>query len=106
MLMCQKCQKAFRVPAELRRHMARKTPCDPILTPAAGADDVKHACEYCGRTFASKQSAYRHMRQTCKIANTDEGMEKLMDYTLQRQLVEMKAQIAKLTSLIENQPLI
>lgn len=59
----------------------------------------------------------RHMRQSCKIANSEEGMEKLMDHTLQRQLVdqqkqlagqqkqlaEQSAQLAKLTALLESQ---
>ena len=44
---------------------------------------------------------YRHIRQSCKIANSDEGMEKLLDYTLQRQLAEQGAQITKLTALVE-----
>jgi hypothetical protein len=47
------------------------------------------------------------MRQNCKIANTEEGMEKLIEHTLQRQLREQKeatdrlhAQVAKLTEML------
>jgi hypothetical protein len=50
----------------------------------------------------------RHVRQNCKIANTEEGMEKLMDHTLQQQLVEQNRQLAdqgqqlaRLTALVE-----
>jgi len=43
----------------------------------------------------------RHVKQYCKIANSDEGMEKLLDHTLQRQLAEQGAQITKLTALVE-----
>jgi hypothetical protein len=54
------------------------------------------------------------MRQYCKIANTEEGMEMLMEHTLQRQMTEMKkqmkeqmdaqmAEIATLTSLLKTQ---
>jgi hypothetical protein len=49
-----------------------------------------HKCRYCGRIFASQSSMSRHVRHRCKIANSDEGMEKLLDHTLARQLAEMK----------------
>jgi hypothetical protein len=37
----------------------------------------------------------RHVRQYCKIANSDEGMEKLMDRTIQRQLAEQSTNLAE-----------
>ena len=50
----------------------------------------------------------RHVKQYCRIANSDEGMEKLLDHTLQKQLAEQNAklaeqgaQITKLTALVE-----
>jgi hypothetical protein len=57
----------------------------------------------------------RHIRQSCKIANSDEGMEKLMEHTLQHQLAEQRlattqlqaqvaaqsAQMAELTTLLK-----
>jgi hypothetical protein len=53
---------------------------------------------------------YRHVRQNCKIANSDEGMEKLMEHTIQRQMAElqaqnteMKVQIAELAALLKGQ---
>jgi DNA-directed RNA polymerase subunit RPC12/RpoP len=101
---CIRCGKEFRAPALLKRHLERKTPCEPIID-ATGKDI---ACRYCGKAFASRPSMSRHVRQYCKIANSDEGMEKLLDHTLQRQLTEQNAQLAeqsaqlmKLTSLIE-----
>ena len=103
---CPKCGKGFRAPALLRRHLERKTPCDPIIEPA-GADN---ACRYCGKVFASRPSMNRHVRQYCKIANSEEGMEKLFEHTLQRQLAEQKqataalqAQMAELTRLLKGQ---
>lgn len=62
-----------------------------------------HPCKYCGRSFASKVSMYRHIRQSCKIANSEEGMEKLMEHTIQRQLAEQSEQIAELTALLKGQ---
>jgi len=46
---------------------------------------------------------YRHIRQSCKIANSEEGMEKLLDHTLQRQMAQMRAQMAELTTLMKGQ---
>ncbi len=48
-------------------------------------------------------SMYRHMRQYCKIANSDEGMDLLMEHTLQRQIAEQNAKIDRLTELLERQ---
>jgi hypothetical protein len=42
----------------------------------------------------------KHIRQTCKIANSDDGMDKLMEYTLQRQMVQDN-QIAELTAMLK-----
>jgi hypothetical protein len=38
----------------------------------------------------------RHVRRNCKVANSDEGMEALMDYTLQRQATDQTQMIEKL----------
>jgi hypothetical protein len=54
---------------------------------------------------------YRHVRQSCKIANSDEGMEKLLEHTLQRQLstqgremAEMRARMAEMAALLAQRP--
>ena len=96
---CSKCGATFSDNAHLMRHKSRKTPCDPIM--AATPPGTEYQCRYCGRPFSTKTSMYRHIRQSCKIANSDEGMEKLLDHTLQRQLAEQGAQITKLTALVE-----
>jgi hypothetical protein len=36
---------------------------------------------------------YRHVRQSCKIANSEEGMEKLVEHTMERQISELRAQL-------------
>jgi hypothetical protein len=53
---------------------------------------------------------HRHMRQRCKIANSDEGMAKLMDKTLQGQMEKLQAQnavlqqqVSELSSLVRHQ---
>lgn len=101
---CPKCGKVFTKPCLLKNHLARKTPCDPILDPSlAESEELTNVCKYCGRSFTTKTSMYRHIRQRCKIANTEEGMDKLMDHTLQRQMAEMRAQLTELTSLLKGQ---
>jgi len=51
---------------------------------------------------------YRHIRQNCKIANSEAGMEKLFEHTMQHQLAEVKqqnaaqsAQLTELTTLVK-----
>ncbi len=104
---CPKCGKTFTKPFYLKRHQERKTPCDPILEAAPSGP---LSCRYCGRAFTTKQSLSRHTLHYCKIANSEEGMEKLMEHTLQRQLAAQNAkidaqskQIERLTELLEKQ---
>jgi len=81
-------------------------PCDPIVE--ASPDAIQNmTCRYCGREYSRSDSLARHLK-VCKIANSEEGMEKLLDYTLQRQvaeqntkLTEQNAKIDKLTTIVE-----
>jgi hypothetical protein len=105
---CHRCNKTFAAPCRLKTHLARKTPCEAILDDVAPAKD--HPCKFCGRTFTSRPSALRHMRQSCKIAGSEEGMEMLMEHTVQRQLAQrdekmarMEENMEKLTALLEKQ---
>jgi hypothetical protein len=101
---CNICGVDQKYPSILKRHVARKTPCAPIIERdnlSIDSKDKTQSCRYCGRTFTTATSMYRHVRQRCKIANSDEGMEKLLNHTLQRQLaivqdqnIEMKSQVA------------
>ena len=117
---CLTCGKRFSRPCFLQRHQKRKTPCDPILAGQEGAGGPP-ACRYCQRTFTTVTSMHRHIRQSCKIANTEEGMDKLFEHTLRRQLAaqdakidarmaavqaenaEMKAQLTELTGMLKTQ---
>ena len=90
---CRRCGVDQKYLSILKRHEARKTSCIPILlhTDLSFEAQVKaHKCKYCGRTFTTATSMYRHTRTRCKIANSDEGMEKLLDHTLAKQLAQMK----------------
>jgi uncharacterized C2H2 Zn-finger protein len=96
---CPKCGKTFARPALLQRHLARKTPCEPIVE--RRDDGIAPTCKYCGRSFTTATSMYRHVRMYCRIANSDEGMEKLMDHTLQRQNAALEEKVDRLTALVE-----
>jgi hypothetical protein len=102
---CDDCCKQFISPYLLKRHRLRKTPCRPIINIDTQGGHI--CCKYCGRLFATTQSMIRHMRQYCKIATSDEGMKKLFNHTLQRQLADQKehttrveAQVADLTAMM------
>ena len=94
---CARCGRVFNLPCHLSRHKMRKTPCDPIIDPPAAAEP-EGTCKYCGRGFATTISMYRHIRQNCKIANSAEGMDKLLERTLQQQLVIQAKEVAALRS--------
>lgn len=108
---CGKCGAVFAKDQGLRKHMARKTPCAPILDKNDLPEDQRNnpnTCRYCGRAYSRKDSLLRHLK-TCKIANSDEGMEKLMEHTIQKQLAAqsakvdaLQAQLTRLTTLLES----
>ena len=101
---CRRCGVDQKYPSVLKRHELRKTPCMPILFYAdlSIESQVKaHKCKYCGRTFTTATSMHRHTRTRCKIANSDEGMEKLLDHTLRCQLEDQSIKIDMLTELIK-----
>ena len=100
---CPKCGLDCKYASYLRRHLARKTPCAPILDLEDLPEDAREdpdldqkKCRFCGRVFSSYDVMRRHVRQYCKIAptekNGDAGMEVLYEHTLRKQ----QAQIAKL----------
>ncbi len=63
---CNKCEKKFQFPSQLRVHQQRKTPCGPKEGAVAG----KYRCRHCARDFTSDTAMYRHIRVSCKIAKT------------------------------------
>ena len=100
---CPQCQKTFDLPCRLAAHLKRKTSCAPIVEPPPTADTKPHSCKYCNRCFGSPYSLSRHLRKYCKIANSDEGMEKLVEHTLARQLAEQKRETAAVKEQLEAQ---
>ena len=108
---CATCGKRFDKPSYLKRHQLRKTSCAPIvtlidLTPEEQAKPV--ACRFCGHRFSHPSGLSKHMKKSCKIAGSEEGMEKLYAHTLKRQLDEqrkeatsLKEQLAEMTKMMQ-----
>ena len=100
---CDKCDAAFESNRNLQRHLARKKPCAPIIDPEVNGT-CPNRCKYCGRGYSRPDNLTRHLK-ACKIANSDEGMDRLMDYTIQRQLTAalalQESKIDELTSLVK-----
>lgn len=83
---CPKCGASFPLPWKLKRHLARKTPCQPILDAEDIPEekkDARYKCKFCGRVFQQDAGLSRHMKKRCKIIprNGDtSGMERLYDH--------------------------
>lgn len=86
---CVLCGKVFKFPSGLKSHQARKSTCAPVVDDQDLSEQEKqkpHPCKFCGRRFTTQQGAWRHIRNACKIAGSEAGMEKLYEHTLKRQL--------------------
>ena len=104
---CPYCGKAFKYPSDLAKHLQAKRKCVPAFAGEAPPPGQKYPCRFCGRGFTAETHMYRHMRGSCKIApnakNGNEGMERLYDHTIQKQMVEMRAENAEMKAMIETQ---
>jgi hypothetical protein len=74
---CQKCEKEFRDPFSLKRHLAKKLPCDLKLPP--GNNGI--ICQYCNRQFATNDTRSQHIRKSCRAARreADPGIKELAE---------------------------
>jgi predicted nucleic acid-binding Zn-ribbon protein len=92
---CRVCGAIFADTAHLKRHLRRKNPCTPIIEKRNLSDEHKanpNRCRFCGRVYSRSDSLKRHLK-TCKIANSDAGMNMLMEHTLHRQNAELSAKV-------------
>jgi hypothetical protein len=102
---CPKCGHHFIGTSDLKRHLARKTPCMPILEPGDLPEEQKdnpNRCKFCGRAYSRPDNLARHMKQTCKIVSRSgdtTGMDKLYEHTLRKQQAEIEALKAQVNAL-------
>jgi hypothetical protein len=97
---CPKCKHAFSDNAHLLRHLARKTPCEPIREPAEAGQNL---CKYCGRDYQSPQALSRHIKHRCRIATSSTGMNMLIDHAIQKQNQDLEAKLETLTQIVAKQ---
>lgn len=103
---CERCGASFEDSAHLRRHLARKRPCDLIVEVEEvhpEKQEKSFSCRFCSRSYTRPDSVKRHL-QSCSVANSETGMNQLMEHTLKKQtkaLVEQQDQIRRLTDMVE-----
>lgn len=91
----------------MRRHLARKTPCMPILQPqgaalggpmGSGRREAENDCPQCGRSFATRHTLARHQQGRCKAAQARAaGLADELAAT-RRELAEAKEELTKCAS--------
>ena len=86
---CPTCKMGFRVPAELRRHLARLTPCAPVIeADSIGSAGGQFPCHFCGKRFTQRAHVTRHKKSSCMISpegkNGKAGMEILAEHVRAR----------------------
>lgn len=94
---CPRCGKGFGKPFLLRRHLQRKTPCALIVErhELPVAERAKpFPCQFCGHRFTSPSGLCTHIKQSCRVAHSKDGLDTLYKHTLQKQLEEQRAETA------------
>ena len=61
---CEKCGHEFTTRWNLKKHIERKTPCEPIVE--IDSDDPL-TCRYCGRKYGYEANLNRHIINSCKV---------------------------------------
>ena len=100
---CHKCGKVFEAPCRLLAHLRRKTSCALIVDSHELTEyeqQKPHACKFCNHRFTSRAGMLRHQRENCKVLATSDGLEKLYEHTLQKQLEDQKTQIAEMAKMM------
>jgi DNA-directed RNA polymerase subunit RPC12/RpoP len=102
---CSKCGKEYTDPSNYRKHLARKTPCAPILEKEDLPEEQRdnpNRCKYCGRAFGRHSDMVTHVKKTCKIVprNGDtSGMEKLYEHTIRKMEAKQQSDEARIKAL-------
>lgn len=63
--------------------------------------NANNGCRFCGRVFSSRSGRDRHIRSSCTVANTDEGIAQLAERTSKRQIDALITQVGELTTQLQ-----
>lgn len=96
---CDRCGKTFPKHQGLKTHLARRTPCNPIIDAPEPAEHKQKAnvCRFCGRTFSAPWCVQRHIAKSCKIVpreGNSNGMERLYEHLLRKQEEKYNSAVA------------
>lgn len=74
--LCPSCSKEFTDKTHYSRHLARTTPCAPVIIDLPEAKKTcTYRCRFCGRAFSAASSLTRHIKNACKVAPQAMGAE-------------------------------
>lgn len=83
MMICERCHYKTELPSNMRKHLRRKSPCEPTYSDISYDDlwnklfpitETEYICETCGRFFGTRQGLWYHCKRIeCK------GNNKLLD---------------------------
>jgi hypothetical protein len=93
---CVKCNKEFPSNTKLVSHLNRKTSCE-IEVGVVPEMVIDNQCKFCFKKFYDKSTKIRH-EESCKVKNTEKGMELLMQKIteIQKQQEEQKQEMQTL----------
>ena len=89
---CSKCGAKFTRPGNLKRHLARKLPCEPVLPASMVPVDMimdPTYCPFCRRKFSQVCNRKKHQRESCKIANTEAGRQALCEQVYRDEIIAL-----------------
>ncbi len=81
----------FATAQKLRRHEARKRPCEPVV---AGGWGEPNCCEVCGRVYSRPDSLKRHRESCALVAGARLPAGAAVAALLQRQREHFEAELA------------
>lgn len=99
---CEKCDRPFKLKADLKRHMRRKNPCKPSILNASHVSKSSDgfSCKICGYSTRIKQHFIRHLnkKNPCKKKSSNNNEINInMQFALQ-EINDMKQEIHDLKS--------
>lgn len=97
---CIRCNKIFKTPTDLNRHLNIKTPCN-IAKPVKNEDN-KYICNICNIEFPRKYNLTRHM----KSCLPNKGINIITDETIVQLIKKQSTELEKITKICSQQTIV